>query len=97
MASSSKCAAKIAGDCDSLECPQGPEPDASGYKGFFYRFWTSSGSPGLAMQLSTIDSAFLFAGALAVATYFDQDTPDEAEIRHLPSFTSVRLGMGLQR
>jgi hypothetical protein len=21
-----------------LECPQGPEPDASGYKGFFYHF-----------------------------------------------------------
>ena len=23
-----------------MECPQGPEPDASGYKGFFYHFWT---------------------------------------------------------
>ena len=28
-------------------------------------------------------SAFLFAGALTVATYFDRDTADEAEIRHL--------------
>ena len=34
-------------------------------------------------ELSTIDSAFLFAGALTVATYFDRDTADEAEIRSL--------------
>ena len=34
-------------------------------------------------ELSTIDSAFLFAGALTVAAYFDRDTADEAEIRSL--------------
>ena len=30
-----------------------------------------------------IDSAFLFAGVLTVATYFDRDTADEAEVRRL--------------
>ena len=67
-----------------LECPQGPEPDATGYKGFFYHFLDiETGRRVWQCELSTIDSAFLFAGALTVATYFDRDTPDEAEIRHL--------------
>jgi hypothetical protein len=33
--------------------------------------------------LSTIDTAFLFAGALSVATHFDGDTADETAIRRL--------------
>ena len=67
-----------------LECPQGPEPDASGYKGFFYHFLDiETGRRVWQCELSTIDSAFLFAGALTVATYFDRDTADEAEIRRL--------------
>ena len=56
-----------------LECPQGPEPDASGYKGFFYHFLDiETGRRVWQCELSTINSAFLFAGALTVATYFDQ-------------------------
>ncbi len=67
-----------------LELPQGPEPDASGYKGFFYHFLDiESGRRVWQCELSTIDSAFLFAGALTVGTYFDRDTPDEVEIRSL--------------
>jgi hypothetical protein len=67
-----------------LACPQGPEPDASGYKGFFYHFLhIETGRRVWKCELSTIDSAFLFAGALTVATYFDRDTPDEIEIRTL--------------
>ena len=67
-----------------LECPQGPEPDASGYKGFFYHFLDiETGRRVWQCELSTIDSAFLFAGALTVATYFDRDTAVEAEIRQL--------------
>jgi hypothetical protein len=67
-----------------LECPQGPEPDASGYKGFFYHFLDiETGRRVWQCELSTIDSAFLFAGALTVAAYFDGDTPVEAEIRSL--------------
>src|SRR5499427_6974627 len=67
-----------------LELPQGPEPNASGYKGFFYHFLdTESGRRVWQCELSTIDSAFLFAGMLTAATYFDQDTADEAEVRRL--------------
>ena len=67
-----------------LERPQGPEPDASGYKGFFYHFLDiETGRRVWQCELSTIDSAFLFAGALTAATYFNRDTADEAEIRTL--------------
>jgi hypothetical protein len=67
-----------------MQCPQGPEPDASGYKGFFYHFLDiETGRRVWQCELSTIDSAFLFAGALTVATYFDRDTQAEAEIRDL--------------
>jgi hypothetical protein len=31
-----------------LECPQGPEPDATGYKGFFYHFLDIETDPGYA-------------------------------------------------
>ncbi|KAA0697816.1 hypothetical protein DTW90_16840 [Neorhizobium sp. P12A] len=67
-----------------LSCPQGPEPDASGYKGFFYHFLDiETGRRVWQCELSTIDSAILFAGALTVAAYFDGDTPDEIEIRRI--------------
>ncbi|MFT2214566.1 glucoamylase family protein [Rhizobium giardinii] len=67
-----------------LGCPQGPEADASGYKGFFYHFLDiETGRRVWQCELSTIDSAFLFAGALTVATYFDGETADEVEIRQL--------------
>src|SRR6187455_3503398 len=67
-----------------IDCPQGPEPDASGYKGFFYHFLDiETGRRVWQCELSTIDSAFLFAGALTVATYFDRDTAVEVEIRDL--------------
>ena len=64
--------------------PQGPEPDATGYKGFYYHFLDmETGRRVWQCELSTIDSAFLFAGMLTAATYFDQDTEDEHEIRTL--------------
>ncbi|MCS3743805.1 glucoamylase family protein [Rhizobium sp. BK661] len=67
-----------------MRCHQGPEPDASGYKGFFYHFLDiETGRRVWQCELSTIDSAFLFAGALTAATYFDRDTADEAKIREL--------------
>ncbi len=66
------------------ELPQGPQPDASGYKGFFYHFIDlDTGRRVWQCELSTIDSAFLFAGMLTVATYFDQDTAEENEVRWL--------------
>jgi putative transposase len=67
-----------------LQCPQGPEPDSSGYKGFFYHFLDiETGRRVWQCELSTIDSAFLFAGVLTVASYFDRDTAHEVEIRSL--------------
>jgi hypothetical protein len=66
------------------QLPQGPEPGASGYKGFFYHFLDiETGRRVWQCELSTIDSAFLFAGMLTAAAYFDQDTADEAEVRRL--------------
>src|SRR5512132_3771735 len=53
-----------------LELPQGPEPDAAGYKGFFYHFLDiETGRRVWECELSTMDSAFLFAGALTLGTY----------------------------
>src|SRR6188768_2038801 len=67
-----------------LACPQGPEPDASGYQGFFYHFLDiETGRRVWQCEVSTIDSAFLLAGALTVGAYFDRDTPAEVEIRRL--------------
>lgn len=63
---------------------QGPEPEASGYKGFYYHFLDmQTGRRAWHSELSTVDSAFLFAGCLAAAAYFDRDAPDEAEVRTL--------------
>lgn len=44
--------------------PHGPEPDATGYKGFYYHFLDmETGRRVWNCELSTIDSAFLLAGA----------------------------------
>ena len=67
-----------------MNLPQGPEPDTAGYKGFFYHFLDiDTGRRVWNCELSTLDSAFLFAGALTCATYFDADTEEEAEVRRL--------------
>ncbi len=64
--------------------PQGPEPDATGYKGFYYHFLDmKSGRRTWNCELSTIDSTFLIAGGLTAAEYFNRDTDDEREIRTL--------------
>lgn len=64
--------------------PQGTAPDATGYKGFYYHFLDmQTGRRAGSCELSTIDSAFLLAGMLTSAIYFDQDGEDEREIRSL--------------
>jgi hypothetical protein len=66
------------------DSPHGPEPDATGYKGFYYHFLDmETGRRVWQCELSTVDSAFLLAGMLTAATYFDRDTEDEHEIRTL--------------
>jgi hypothetical protein len=64
--------------------PQGGEPDATGYKGFYYHFLDmQTGRRAWQCELSTVDSAFLLAGALTAGMYFDAGTADESEIRTL--------------
>src|SRR3972149_8040366 len=63
---------------------QGPEPDATGYQGFYYHFLDMRpGRRAWQCELSTVDSALLLAGALTAGIYFAADTPDEHEIRML--------------
>ncbi len=54
--------------------PQGTAPDATGYKGFYYHFLDmKTGQRAGKCELSTVDTAFLLAGMLTAAIYFDQD------------------------
>ena len=63
---------------------QGPEPDATGYQGFYYHFLDmQTGRRAWQCELSTVDSTFLFAGALTAGVYFSLNKPDELEIRTL--------------
>lgn len=64
--------------------PHGKEPDATGYKGFYYHFLDmNTGRRVWNCELSTIDSTYLIAGALTAARYFDRETKNEQEIRTL--------------
>jgi hypothetical protein len=61
---------------------QGTQPDATGYRGFYYHFLgMQNGRRAGKCELSTIDTAILLSGTLTAAAYFDRDTPDESEIR----------------
>ncbi len=63
---------------------QGEAPDATGYKGFYYHFLDmQSGRRVWESELSTVDTAFLLAGFLAAAAYFDRDVREERTIRTL--------------
>ena len=64
------------------QSPQGPEPDVTGYKGFYYHFLEmKDGRRAGGCELSTVDSGFLLAGMLAAAAFFDSDEHAEHEIR----------------
>ena len=64
--------------------PQGPEPDATGYRGFYYHFLDlRTGRRAHGCELSTMDTAILLAGALTAAEYFDGNSAEEVEIRRL--------------
>jgi len=63
---------------------QGTAADATGYRGFYYHFLDmETGKRVWNCELSTVDTTFLLAGALAAALYFDYDSEDENEIRSL--------------
>ena len=66
------------------ESPQNKEKDATGYKGFFYHFLDmKTGRRAWKSELSTIDTTFFLAGALAAAQYFNRAAKEENEIRSL--------------
>ena len=66
------------------DSPQGTEPDATGYKGFYYHFLDmKTGRRVWRCELSTIDTAILLIGALTCAAYFDGGDDGEREIRDL--------------
>ena len=70
---------------------QGEGPDASGYRGFYYHFLDMrSGKRAWQCELSTVDSALLFAGMLTVAAYFNGDTDEQREIREVANFLYQR-------
>jgi len=63
---------------------QSDRPGATGYKGFYYHFLNmETGRRAWKSELSTIDTTFLMAGALAGAAFFDKDEAAEHEIREL--------------
>lgn len=65
------------------DSPQGDQPDATGFKGFYYHFLDMrSGRRVWQCELSLIDTALLMAGVLTAACYFD-GAAAEAEIRRL--------------
>ena len=76
--------------------PQGPEPDATGYQGFYYHFLDMrTGRRAWQCELSTVDSAFLLAGMLTAAAYFDAHTTDERRFGPLPMrFIDAPIGAG---
>lgn len=67
-----------------LEAEQSQDPMATGYKGFFYHFLDmQTGKRAFNCEVSTIDSTYVFAGALTASAYFKGDDPLEKEIRFL--------------
>ena len=70
---------------------QGPEPDATGYHGFYYHFLDmQTGQRAWQCELSTVDSTILLAGALTAGAYFDAATTQEGEIRALADALYLR-------
>lgn len=73
--------------------PQGPgTTGVSGYKGIFYHFLNSAdGTRRGKTELSTVDTSLLLGGVLFAQSYFDRDTPVEAEIRELAEKIYTRV------
>jgi hypothetical protein len=71
---------------------QGPEPNATGYKGFYYHFLDmQTGRRAIQCELSTVDTAILMAGVLTAASYFAANSAKESEIRKLAESLYARV------
>lgn len=67
-----------------LNSRHGPEPEATGYHGFYYKFLDmNKGRRARMSEISPFDSSILFAGALTAGMYFSHDNGMEPEIRYL--------------
>ncbi len=74
------------------DSPQGEEPDATGYRGFYYHFLDmATGRRVWNCELSMIDTAILIAGVLSCGCYFSAATPEEKEIREISRFLYERV------
>jgi len=72
--------------------PQGPEPTATGYKGFYYHFLDmQTGLRVFECELSTVDTAIMMAGILTAATYFTAHNEKEIELRKLADILYRRV------
>ena len=75
-----------------LKSHQGPEPDATGYKGFYYHFLDmQTGKRAWESELSTIDTAILFAGIFTAQNYFKGENKDETAIREIANELYARV------
>jgi hypothetical protein len=71
---------------------QRPEPNATGYKGFYYHFLDmQTGLRAEQCELSTIDTAILMAGILSAAGYFTAASSKETELRKLAEILYRRV------
>lgn len=73
--------------------PQGPQgSNVTGYHGFFYHFLDmETGYRFDRVELSTIDTALLLAGALTCRQYFDRDEAGDREVRALADSLYARV------
>ncbi|MEO6959892.1 MAG: glucoamylase family protein, partial [Burkholderiaceae bacterium] len=71
---------------------QSGQPEATGYKGFYYHFLDMhSGARVWRSELSMIDTALLLAGALTAASFFTADTDKETKLRELVDVLYTRV------
>ena len=71
---------------------QSAEPDATGYKGFYYHFLDmQSGKRTWQSELSLIDTALLLAGILTAGAYFTDHSEGESEVRTLADLLYRRV------
>ncbi len=79
---------------------QGEEPDATGYRGFYYHFLDlRTGRRVWQCELSMMDTAILIAGVLTSGAYYSAAADDEREIRETRPvpLRANRLALGCGR
>jgi hypothetical protein len=75
-----------------LNSPQGTEPDATGYKGFYYHFLDmQTGRRAWESELSTMDTAIFLAGVLTAQCYFTGKNKVEQDIRRIAAELYLRV------